>query len=317
MEQLQLDLVLEHIRIFKEASPQGVVIFWWATTTWKTRLSLEVAQHLPLEVISADSRQVYTYMNIGTDKLSKEQQANVPHHAIDIITPDQTYTAGQRKELARKTIPEIQQRNKTPFVVGGTGLYIDMLYKNYAMPEVNPDEIFRKELYANEEKTPGRLYEKLQQVDPEEAHKHHPNSLPYLVRALEILHATGKTKTELASEKAVERPLLMIGLRREKEETNRKINKRIGEMMQEWLIEEVQRLLANGYTASAVAMQGIGYKEVVWYLAGEYDVEKAIELLKRNTHYLAKKQRTRFRRYIMDAKMNPKPGVTYKVFAVE
>ncbi len=317
MEKFSKDQIIELITNFRSEHPNGVVVIWGATTTWKTRLSLELAQTFPIEVISADSRQVYKYMDIWTDKLSREDQQNVPHHCIDIVLPDQTFTAGQRKKYAIQAIGDIQQRKKIPVIVWGTGLYIDMLYRNYAMPEIAPQPELRSELYEKERQQPWRLHAELQRLDPEEAQKHHANSLPYLVRALEIIHVSWTTKTALAAENAVEWPLLMLWLRRDKDETNKKINKRIGEMLEEWLITEVQRLLDNGYGPEAVAMQGIWYKEIVWYLQWVYDLERAVELLKRNTHHLAKKQRTRFRRYIMDAKMSPKANVTYRVFEVE
>jgi len=171
-------------------------------------------------------------MDIGTDKVSKEIQAKIPHHQLDLIEPSKTYTAGQWKKDVYKLIPEIQARGNIPFVVGGTGLYINMLYKNFAMPDVAPDEKWRKQMMTQEEQTPGFLFDQLQKIDPLEAQKHHPHSTRYLLRALEIYEKTGKTKTELAQEKPVDRPLLMIGLRREKEETNRLINQRVKEMMQ-------------------------------------------------------------------------------------
>lgn len=171
-------------------------------------------------------------MDIGTDKVSKEIQAKIPHHQLDLVIPSETYTAGQWKQDVYKIIPEIQARGHIPLVVGGTGLYINMLYKNYEMPEVAPDEEWREKMMNLEEKTPGFLFNQLQKIDPLEAQKHHPNSLRYLLRALEIYEKTGKTKTALAQENPVDWPLLMIGLRREKEETNKLINQRVKEMIQ-------------------------------------------------------------------------------------
>lgn len=311
------DIIIPGIRAFREEFPEWIVIIRWATTTWKTKLSLELAEYFPIEIISADSRQVYTYMDIWTDKISKEWQSKIPHYGIDLVQPDQTFTAWQWKHYAEEKIIEIQKHENMPVIAGGTWLYIDMLYKNFAMPQVEPQIEYRKWLYERESEDNWSLYKELQAIDPAEAQKLHPNSLPYLVRALEIFHVTWKTKTELAVENPVKRPIYMIWLRREKEDTNRRINKRIGEMMKWGLIEEVQRLLENWYGPQAVAMQGIGYKEIVWYLQKEYDLERAIELLKRNTHYLAKKQRTRFRKYILDAKVNPKQQVQYQVIYLD
>lgn len=314
---MEIQEIYTHVSSFREVYPQGSVVIRWATTTWKTMLSLELADHFPVEIISADSRQVYTYMDIWTDKISKERQSKIPHHGIDMILPDQVFTAWQRKKFAEEKISEIQKRWNLPVITGGTWLYIDMLYKNFAMPQVEPQIEYRKWLYERESHEAGRLYKELQRIDPVEAQKLHANSTPYLVRALEIFHMTWKTKTELAVENAVKWPILMIWLRREKDDTNRRINKRIGEMVKWGLIEEVQRLLDNWYGPQAVAMQGIGYKEIVGYLHKEYDLERAIELLKRNTHYLAKKQRTRFRKYILDAKVKPKENVQYRVIYLD
>jgi tRNA dimethylallyltransferase len=142
------------------------------------------------EIISADSRQIYQHMDIGTDKVSKEVRQQIPHHMIDVVTPDQTYTAGQRKAAVEQLIPEIQGRCNIPLVVGGTGLYIDMLYKNFSMPEVAPDPVRREQMMQQEEKSPGWLFTELQQVDPDEAMKHHPHSTRYILRALEIYTKT-------------------------------------------------------------------------------------------------------------------------------
>lgn len=305
------------IQSFIESNPNGVVILRWATATGKTGLSLQIAQGVPspnFEIISADSRQIYKYMDIGTDKVSKKIRGQIPHHQLNLVEPDKTYTAGQWKKDVYKLIPEIQARGNIPLIVGGTGLYINMLYKNYQMPEVAPDEEWREKMMKLEEQTPGVLFSQLEKIDPLEAQKHHPNSLRYVLRALEIYEKIGKTKTALAKENPVDWPLLMMGLRREKEETNRLINARIKKMLTWWLIDEVQWLLDKWYDMTHVAMNGIWYKEIIWYLQGDYDLERAEELLKRNTHHLAKKQRTWFRKYIAEEKQNPKEKVKYKVF---
>ncbi len=305
---------LDDIKTFIDTHPWGVVVLRWATATGKSSLSIELAQDLPIEVISADSRQVYQWMDIGTDKVSKAIRAHIPHHLIDIVTPDKTFTAGQWKQLATWLIEQIQRRGNIPVIVWWTWLYIDTIYKNFSMPEVEPQKEWREEMMVQEETQPGFLFEQLQQIDPDEAMKHHQNSLRYLLRALEIHHITWKTKTELAQERPVEWPLLMIGLRRSKEDTNKKINKRIKQMFEQWLVEEVQWLLDKWYTQEMPAMEWIGYKEIVGYIQWEYNLEKAEELLKRNSHHYAKRQRSRFRRYIAEGKMKPKELVTYKTF---
>lgn len=223
--------VIQTITTFREKHTNGVVVIWGATATGKSKLSVLLAQHFPVEIISADSRQIFREMNIGTDKVTTDIRSSIPHHQIDIVNPDQTYTAAQRKTATEKQITDIISRGKIPLIVGGTGLYIDMLYKNFAMPDIEADMPLRDKRYAQEEQEPGILWKRLFAIDPEEANKHHANSVRYIVRALEIYEKTGKTKTELAKELPVTHPLLMIGLWRDKEDTNKRINARIKEML--------------------------------------------------------------------------------------
>jgi tRNA dimethylallyltransferase len=219
------------IEQFLENNQKGTVIIRGATATGKSKLSVLLSEYFSTEIISADSRQIFRKMDIGTDKISKEIRAKIPHHQIDIVNPDESYTAGQRKEDSEKTIENIIKKGKIPLIVGGTGLYIDTIYKNFSMPECPPDAALRKHLQQQEEQHSGFLYQALEKIDPEEARKLHPNSTRYLIRALEIFHLTGQTKTENYQQQPVKHPLLLLGLRREKEETNRRINARIKEMI--------------------------------------------------------------------------------------
>ena len=294
--------------------PNGVVVIRWATATGKTALSLEMAKHFPVEIIGADSRQLFCGMDIGTDKISKEVREKIPHHQIDIISPNGHYTAWQRQTDTENIIRDIQTRGSIPMIVWWTGLYIDTIYKNFSMPELPPNPALREELYTKEEAKPWYLWNELFRVDPAEANKHHMNSLRYIIRALEIYYTSGKTKTESFTANPPQWPLLMIGLWRGKDETNKRINKRIHEMFDEWLIEEVQWLLDQWYDPSLQSMQWIGYKEVVEYIQRKINKDKCEELIKRNTHYLAKKQRTWFRRYIADAQLNTNPNITFHTF---
>ena len=309
-----LDQAKQKIIDFRTKYPNGVVIIRWATATGKSRLSVMLSQFFDTEIISADSRQIFRYMDIGTDKVSQEIRDRIPHHQIDIVNPDERYTAGQWQKDTYRIIEEIQSRGKLPMIVGGTGLYIDTIYKNFTLPDAAPNPTLRDELYAKEEANPGYLHATLSQVDPEEAQKLHPNSTRYLVRALEIFYTTGETKTDSFIQQPVKYPLLMLGLRREKDAGNMMINARIKEMFAQGLVAEVQDLLDRGYTEDLQSMQGIGYKEVIPLIRGEYTQEKSEELLKKNTHHLAKKQRTRFRRYIAEGIQSPKDHVEYIVF---
>ncbi len=346
----------QEIESFRKKHPDGVVIIRWATATGKSKLSVLLSEYFDIEVISADSRQIFRYMNIWTDKISSDIIQRIPHHQIDIVDPDQTYTSWQRKNDVYKLIPEIQARKRLPMIVGGTGLYIDTVYKNFSMPDVQPDMQLRDELFAKEEKEPGILHRELMKVDPEEASKLHPKSTRYIVRALEIYYKSGKTKTDSFISQPPQWPLLMLGLRRDKEDTNLRINARIKEMIAGGLVEEVQGLLKQWYsqppkkqvkwsffgwlsytddlrsckhkwnemiadfesesvyTKDLQSMQGIGYKEVVKYIDAEYSSKEMEDLMKITTHQLAKKQRSRFRRYIAEGIQSPRPNVTYKVW---
>jgi len=303
--------VKEKINQFLDKNSSGVVFFIWPTASGKTQLSLDMIKWwINAEVVNADSRQIYKYMDIWTDKVSKQIRDEIPHHIMDVINPNEFFTAWDWKKLALEKISEIQKKGKVPFVVGWTGLYTDTIYKNYSLPDAKPDFAFREKLYKLEEEKPGILWEKLNKVDPKEASKLHPHSVRYIIRALEIYEKTWKPKTEVCYEQDVPFPILMIIKWAEKDIANPKINKRVKQMFETGLVEEVENLLNMWYTENDQWMQAIGYKEVIPYIKGEYDKEKAIELVKKNTHYYAKKQRTFFRRYIADMK-NPKKNVEY------
>lgn len=290
------------------------IIIWWATATWKSKLSLLLSDFFSTEIISADSRQIFCWMDIWTDKVPLTYREKIPHHQIDIVNPDETYTAWQRKFDVENEVEDIILRQKTPIIVWWTWLYIDTIYKNFQMPECPPNYEYRDELQKKEDSEPWYVYNLLSQIDPEEANKLHPNATRYIIRALEIYHETWKTKTELFLHQKVTHPLLMLWLWREKEETNMRINARIKEMLKSWLIDEVKWLLDQWYSPSLQSMQWIGYKEVVGYIQWEYGYDDMEESLRKNTHYLAKKQRTWFRRYIAEGIQAPRDGVEYKVF---
>ena len=301
---------------FLERFSDWTIIIRWATATWKSKLSLLLSDFFPTEIISADSRQIFRWMDIWTDKLPLIYRESIPHHQIDIVDPDETYTAWQRKFDVENQVESILSRKKTPIIVWWTWLYIDTIYKNFQMPECPPNYAYRDELQKKEDSESWYVYNLLSQIDPEEAAKLHPNATRYIIRALEIYHETWKTKTELFLHQKVTHPLLMLWLRREKEETNMRINARIKEMLKIWLVDEVQWLLNQNFSPSLQSMQWIGYKEVIWYIQWEYDYDTMEELLRKNTHYLAKKQRTRFRRYIAEWIQTPRENVEYKVWSL-
>lgn len=305
------------IENFRKENPNWIVIIRWATATGKSKLSVELAKFFDVEIISSDSRQIFKKMDIWTDKISEEMLEKIPHHQINIVDPEQHYTSWEWQKDAQQQIKEILSRGKIPIIVWWTGLYIDTIYKNFDMPEIWPDYDFRDEMFAKETEQPWFLHKELVKIDPEEAKKHHPNSTRYIVRALEIFHKSGKTKSDTFKEKSIEQPILMIWIRREKEETNKLIANRIKEMIKWWLVEEVVWLLKEGYSTTLQSMQWIWYKEVIWYLQWDYDIETMEELLNKNTQHLAKKQRTWFRRYVSEWEKHPKKDVSYKVWYLD
>lgn len=306
----------QEIESFRAKNPDGVVVIRWATATGKSKLSILLSQYFDEEIISADSRQIFRYMNIGTDKVSDDVLKKIPHHQINIVNPDEMYTSGQRKNDVYKIIPEILARKKLPMIVGWTWLYIDTVYKNFSMPDIQPDMKLRDELFAKEDKEPWILHKELTKLDPEEAMKLHPKSTRYIVRALEIFYKSGQTKTDTFISQPPAWPLLMLGLRREKEDTNKRINARVREMLKGWLIEEVQWLLKKWYDKNLQSMQWIGYKEVVDFLEWNCSYDEMEDRILITTHQLAKKQRSWFRRYIAEGIQAPRENVTYKVWKI-
>jgi tRNA dimethylallyltransferase len=302
------------IENFRSQHPKGIVVIRWTTATGKTKLSLLLSEYFELEIISADSRQIFCQMNIGTDKISSEIRKNVPHHQIDIINPEQNYSAGQRKKDTESIIEQIQKKWKLPMIVWWTGLYIDSILKNFSLPECPPMPAFREEMFAREEKDPGYLRRELSKIDPKEAAKNNPKSTRYLVRALEIYESLGIPKSLACQEQEVKYPILMLGLRREKDSTNQLIDQRISEMIKNWLVEEVKWLLKKWYSKSLQSMQGIWYKQTIEYLEWITNFEKFQQKLQEASHRLAKRQRTRFRRYLHEAQNSPRKNVEYHVF---
>ncbi|OCT14224.1 tRNA (adenosine(37)-N6)-dimethylallyltransferase MiaA [Paenibacillus pectinilyticus] len=279
------------------AKPKLLVLLG-PTAVGKTKLSLEIAQRYNCEIISGDSMQVYRSMDIGTAKASEAEQQLVPHHLIDIHDPSYPFSAAEFQERVKGLIHDIHARGKLPFIVGGTGLYIESVCYDYQFTDVSMDEAFRQaqEDFAN---THGEeaLHSKLRDIDPESADRLHANDRRRVIRALEIYHMSGETMTaHLASQKK-ESPyeLCIIGLTMDRALLYQRIEERIDAMIGEGLVEEVQGLLAAGCPKQAISMQALGYKEIVSYLENELSFEDAVILLKRDTRRFAKRQLSWFR----------------------
>jgi tRNA dimethylallyltransferase len=274
------------------------------TAVGKTALALALADRLPVEVVSADSRTVYRWMDVGTAKPTLEERRRVPHHLIDVVDPDQTYSLAVYQRQAREAIERIRARGRVPLLVGGAGLYVSAVCDGLALPDVPPDVEYRVKL---EERAGTEGWQSLQrelaEVDPESAARIEPRNVRRVIRALEVFRATGRPfsawqKPDPA--RAVE--CALVGLRLERAELYCRIDARIDAWMRGGFVEEVQSLLARGYDPGLPSMSGIGYREVAQFLAGVIDLEAATQQFKQATHQYAKRQMTWF---------NARPNITW------
>jgi tRNA dimethylallyltransferase len=273
------------------------------TAVGKSELALHLAQYFPLEIISADSRQVYRYMDIGTNKPSPVERALVPHHIIDVVDPDEDFSLAVYHQLAIEALIAIQQRGKLPLLVGGSGLYVWSLIEGWKIPEVPPDQKLRRQLEARAEQEDIRsLYRELQYIDPSAAAKINPSNTRRIIRALEIYYATGQPPSQLQRKEVPAFSVLIIGLTQERSELYRRIDERVDKMIQRGLVEEVEQLLKKGYSPTLPSMLGIGYKQIGQFLRGEMTLPEAIDKIKYETHRLARHQYAWFR--LSDSKIH-------------
>ncbi|OBZ18210.1 tRNA (adenosine(37)-N6)-dimethylallyltransferase MiaA [Bacillus sp. FJAT-27264] len=275
-----------------------VLVLLGPTAVGKTKLSLAIAKAYGAEIISGDSMQVYRGMDIGTAKISQAEMEDISHHLIDIHDPKDAYSTAEFQEQGRRLIEEISSRGKLPFIVGGTGLYIESLCYGFRFSEAVADEAFRKEQedYADEYGALA-LHARLAAVDPVSAERLHPNDRRRIIRALEVFHQTNITQSDSLAGQKKESPydLCLVGLTMDRKILYKRIEDRIDAMLADGLISEVQGLLDQGYDRSLVSMQGLGYKEIAAYLAGELTIDEAVTLLKRDTRRFAKRQMSWFR----------------------
>ena len=279
-----------------------LIVIGGPTACGKTGFSIKLAKKIGGEIISADSMQVYRYMDIGTAKVTPEEADGVPHYLIDEFDPDEEYNVMLFQQKAKAYMEEIWAKGKTPILVGGTGFYINALLYDNDFTETENDTSYREECYKlAKEQGPEVLFERLKEVDPEYAAIMHANNVKRVTRALEYHYLTGQKFSEHnAEQKEKETPYdaAVIILNMDREKLYERIELRIDLMMQEGLLEEVKSLLDKGYTPDLVSMQGIGYKEFIPYFNGECTLEEAVIQLKTNTRRFAKRQLTWFRRQI-------------------
>lgn len=271
------------------------------TASGKTALSLSVAKHFDGEIISCDSMQIYREMDIGTAKATAEEQAMIPHHLIDIISPLEAYSAQNYRTDAIKCAKDIVARGRLPVFVGGTGLYIDSVIRPVSLESPESNSEYRERILASikSEDDVLALWERLREVDPESAEKIHQNNIQRVIRALEIYDTTGKPKSVIDKESLLapsEVDVKMITIDfHDREKLYERVNKRVDLMIEEGLIEEVKSLYDRGLLAGKTASQAIGYKEIVEYLGGKCSLCEAVEKLKISTRRYAKRQLTWFR----------------------
>ncbi|CUS98209.1 tRNA (adenosine(37)-N6)-dimethylallyltransferase MiaA [Candidatus Chrysopegis kryptomonas] len=267
------------------------------TASGKTKLSLIVAEKINGEIISADSRQIYRYMDIGTAKPTLEERQKVKHYFIDELDPNEEFNAGIFGEKGREIIEDIFSRGKIPIIVGGSGLYVKSLIDGF-FEGPGADWELREMLYRKASQLGKEaIYEELKKVDPVSAEKIHPNNLKRIIRALEVYYITGKPISQMQKEikPEINFKTIQIGLNWDRKKLYKRIEERVDKMIKDGLIEEVKKLRELGFDKNLNSLQTVGYKEVFDYLDGLISYEQMIYLIKRNSRRYAKRQLTWFR----------------------
>ncbi|MBE5966479.1 MAG: tRNA (adenosine(37)-N6)-dimethylallyltransferase MiaA [Lachnospiraceae bacterium] len=277
-----------------------LIILTGPTSVGKTALSIQLAKSVNGEIISADSMQVYQYMDIGTAKITPEEMQGIPHYLIDAFAPNEEFNVVKFQQYAKKYIKDIQSRGKIPILVGGTGFYIQAVLYDIDFTENDIDPSYRQELeQMAKEKGAEHLHALLQKVDPISAEKVHPNNIKRVIRALEYHKLTGEKISEHNEEQRNKNSPYQYRyfvLNKDRANLYEGINLRVDQMMQNGLLAEVKELAERGYTKDLVSMQGLGYKELLAFLEGEGTLEDAVELIKKETRHYAKRQITWFKR---------------------
>lgn len=278
-----------------------LIILAGPTAVGKTALSIRLAKETGAEIISADSMQVYRGMDIGSAKITKEEMAGVPHYLVDVLEPEEDFNVVRFQNMAKDAVAKIWSKGKIPLVVGGTGFYIQALLYDIDFTENDGDESYRRELEkkASDEQGALELYEMLRNTDPKSAQEIHPRNIKRIIRALEFYRQTGKKISEHnETQRQKESPYnyAYFVLNDERGRLYERIDRRVDLMMEQGLLEEVRALRERGVRKDSTAMQGLGYKELYAYLDGEYPLDEAVRIIKRDTRHFAKRQITWFKR---------------------
>ncbi|NLG04024.1 MAG: tRNA (adenosine(37)-N6)-dimethylallyltransferase MiaA [Clostridia bacterium] len=277
-----------------------LVILSGPTAVGKTAISIELAKRMNAEIISADSMQVYQKMNIGTAKITPDEMCGIRHYMIDELMPDEPFNVVVFQKMAKAYMNEIYQKDKIPLLVGGTGFYIQSIIKDIDFEETNEDLQYRQSL-ENRAKIDGAqvLFDELKRIDPVSAEKIHANNIKRVIRALEYYHLTGKRiseHNEEESKKDSPYEYYYFTLTDQRDKLYRQIDRRVDQMMEQGLLEEVKSLYEAGYTKDLISMQGLGYKELYACLDGLCTLDEAVDKIKRETRHFAKRQLTWFKR---------------------
>ena len=278
-----------------------LIILAGPTAVGKTSLSIRLAKETGGEIISADSMQVYRHMDIGSAKITKEEMEGVPHYLVDVLEPEEEFNVVRFQQMAEEAAERIWEKGKIPLVVGGTGFYIQALLYDIDFTENDGDESYRRRLEqkASDEEGASELYEMLTTVDPKAAREIHPRNLKRIIRALEFHHQTGKKiseHNETQRQKSSPYNYAYFVLTDERSRLYERIDQRVDLMMEQGLLDEVRYLKERGVRKDSTAMQGLGYKELYAYLEGEYPLDEAVRIIKRDTRHFAKRQLTWFKR---------------------
>ena len=277
-----------------------LIVLTGPTAVGKTRLSIDLAKAVGGEIISADSMQVYKYMDIGSAKIMQSEMQGVPHYLVDELMPDEEFHIVRFQQMAKEAMEKIYAREHIPILVGGTGFYIQAVTRDIDFTQAEQDDGYRAELEKlSKEKGSAFLHQMLMEVDPKSAENIHENNIKRVIRALEFYHQNGSpisAHNEEQQERTSPYKLAYFVLNAPRELLYERIDRRVDEMMDKGLVSEVQRLKDMGYHRGMVSMQGLGYKEILAYLDGEMSLAEAVRILKRDTRHFAKRQLTWFRR---------------------
>ena len=277
-----------------------MIILAGPTAVGKTAASIRLAKAVGGEIISADSMQVYRHMDIGSAKIRPEEMEGVPHYLVDVLEPEEDFNVVRFQQMAKAAAEEIYARGRIPIAAGGTGFYIQALLYDIDFTENDGDSSFRRELEKTAEEKGGEyLHALLQEADPEAALQIHPHNIKRMIRALEFQHQTGRKISEHnETEREKESPynFAYFVLTDDRSRLYDRIDRRVDLMMEEGLLDEVRFLKERGVRRDSTAMQGLGYKELYAFLDGEYPLEEAVRIIKRDTRHFAKRQLTWFKR---------------------